>query len=345
MNTYTDTDRTRSSVALAQYPGPLTSDSQDQFVARIHREWTEESGIAEDLFRCSVSIVPDLDIGPGGEVSTPIHDALGWHYSRFGERTKTNQYGALLYTHNPKSNWDLEVFQAKLSTPVIDRKKGKPRKYESPKGFGVRGGFSPIPDRLWMDIGAQQSVDVACSLAQQPKNGQSYEFWQWVVDRPSLDITITEGLKKAQHLLSQGRICIALSGITMGVFNPDGAGKRLRPYLQLFAQEGRTVYIALDTETKHKTRRDVARETRKLGLCFSDASCTVKVLSIPLLPNTTKTGIDDYGVSWGSAAIEKLYSDAQPYPAWLWHRRYWAKRSRKPELKLHQSELKLHEVS
>ncbi|MEL7086703.1 MAG: DUF3854 domain-containing protein [Cyanobacteria bacterium J06597_1] len=203
MNTLTDTERARASVGIVQYPDPSTTNSIDPFTARIHREWTEGSGVAEDLYRCSVSIVPDLQISPGGEVSTPIHDALGWHYTRFGERVKTNQYAALLYTHNPDSNWDVEVFQAKLSDPVFDRKKGKPRKYESPKGLGVRGGFSPIPDRLWMEIADRHSADLACSLSQRPNNGQSYEFWQWVADRPSIDITITEGLKKAQHLLSQ----------------------------------------------------------------------------------------------------------------------------------------------
>ncbi len=327
MNTLTDTDRPRSSVGIAQLPEHLVSGSLEQFAARIHREWTEESGIAEDLFRCSVNIIPDLEVSPGGEVSTPIHDALGWHYARFGERTKANQYGALLYTHNPESNWDLEVFQAKLSNPVIDRKKGKPRKYESPKGFGVRGGFSPIPDRLWMEIGDRHSVDVACLLTKRPENGQSYEFWQWVADRPSIDITITEGLKKAQHLLSQGRVCIALSGITMGVFNPDGTGKRLRPYLERFARKDRRVYIAFDAETKSKTLRDVRRETRKLGQCFSEAACKTFVLDLPLLPDTDKTGIDDFGVVRGSDAIDLLYKEAIPFVSWLWHVNYRSQRT------------------
>ena len=229
MNTLTDTDRPCRSVDNRQYPVIHEPNSLEDYTFGIHREWTLESGIAEDLFNCSVNIVPDLQIDLGGDVSTPIHDALGWHYSRFGESTKTNKYGALLYTHNPESNWDVEVFQAKLSHPVIDRKKGKPRKYESPKGFGVRGGFSPIPDRLWRKVADRHSVSLACPLTKHPENDNSYEFWQWVVDHPAVNITVTEGFKKAQHLLSQGHACIALSGITMGVFNPDGKGKRLRP--------------------------------------------------------------------------------------------------------------------
>ncbi|MEM9006082.1 MAG: plasmid replication protein, CyRepA1 family [Cyanobacteria bacterium P01_F01_bin.86] len=344
MNTLTDTDRDRRSVGIVQHPDPSTANSLDSFAARIHSEWTEGSGVAEDLVRCSVSIVPDLELSPGGEVSTPIHDALGWHYARFGERVKANQYAALLHTHNPDCNWDVEVFQAKLSDPVFDRKKGKLRKYESPKGFGVRGGFSPIPDRLWMEIAARHSADLACSLSQRPKNGQSYEFWQWVADRPSIDITITEGLKKAQHLLSQGRVCIALSGITMGVFSPDGTGKRLRPYLELFARKDRRIFIAFDAETKPKTLRDVRRESRKLGQCFTDAGCKTFILDLPLLPDTDKTGIDDFGVARGSEAIDRLYKEAVSFASWLWHVNYRSQRTYSAWLELDSDRLQLDDL-
>ena len=344
MNTLTETDRPDRSVGSPQHPVTPEPSSIENYTSRIHQEWTEGSGIAEDLFSCSVNIVPDLQIDWGGEVTTPIHDALGWHYSRFGENTKSNQYGALLYTHNPESNWDLEVFQAKLSQPVIDRKKGKPRKYESPKGFGVRGGFSPIPNRLWLKIGARQSVEVACPLTKHPENGKSYEFWQWVADHPAVDITVTEGFKKAQHLLSQGHVCIALSGITMGVFNPDGTGKRLRPYLELFAQKSRTVYIAFDAETKPKTLRDVRRETRKLGQCFSDAGCKAFVLDLPLLPDTDKTGVDDYGVACGSEGIDRLYKEALPFASWLWRINYRIQRTYDAWLDLHSDRLQISEL-
>ncbi|MEM9569184.1 MAG: DUF3854 domain-containing protein, partial [Cyanobacteria bacterium P01_E01_bin.34] len=349
MNTLTDTDRHGRSVGIVQHLHPSTSHSPDEFTYRIYREWTEGSGIADDLYRCGVKIVPDLELGAGGEIlAAPIHEALGWQFKRFRHQATPTQYAALLYTLNPERNWQREVFQAKLSHPNWDAKKGKYRKYESTKGLGVRGGFPPVSDRVWWLVAADAGINPACpsyldvELSRRPT---TFEFWAWISLNPSVPVTITEGYKKAQHLLSQGHACIALSGITMGVFNPDGTGKRLRPYLQLFAQENRKVFIALDTETKTKTRRDVSRETRKLGLCYSDAGCTVNILRIPLLPNTDKTGIDDFGVARGSQAVSRLYQDAQPYSAWLWHRRYWAKRSRKPSLKLNQSELKLARVN
>ncbi|MEM9452256.1 MAG: DUF3854 domain-containing protein, partial [Cyanobacteria bacterium P01_E01_bin.6] len=345
MNTLTDTDRVCASVGIVQNPDSLTSYSLDEFTQRIDREWIDGSGIANDLYRSGVSIVPDLELGAGGEVlSTPIHDALGWQFKRFRHQSTPTQYAALLYTLNPERNWQREIFQAKLSHPIWDAKKGKYRKYESSKGLGVRGGFPPVSDRVWWMIAADISVNPSCPFYAVEDRPTAFEFWAWVRHTPAVPITITEGYKKAQHLLSQGHACIALMGITMGVFNPDGTGKRLRPYLQLFAQEHRKVFIALDTETKLKTRRDVSRETRKLGICYSDAGCTVNILRIPLLPDTGKTGIDDYGVAKGSDAIAQLYKNAQPYPAWLWHRRYWAKRTRRPSLKLSQPELQLDRV-
>lgn len=335
---------TLTSAALDPRPATIAPYLLDTFEQQIQHEWMQGSGVAPDLFAAGVSIVPDLELAAGGEVlGTPIHDALGWQYRRFGYKAHSSQYAALLFTLNPEHEGEREVFQAKLSQPIFDRKKGKHRKYESPKGFGVRGGFAPVTNRVWRDIARRHGLTLDCPIdPQHPEhNPKRYDFWQWVEDRPAVNITLTEGMKKAQHLLSQNRCCIALSGITMGVFNPDGDGKRLRPYLQRFAHKDRKIFIAFDAESKPKTLRDVSRETRKLGRCFLDAGCTVRVIRIPLLPETDKTGIDDYGVACGEFAVELLYTEALPYSAWLWHRQYSALRTREPSLTLEQPELQL----
>jgi hypothetical protein len=323
---------------------PPSFSTFEQFEQKIHHEWIVNSSIAADLFAASVNILPDLEMAPGGEVSTPLHDVLGWSYTRFGTQARPTLYAACLTTLNPERGWQPELFQAKLSSPLLDRKKGKPRKYESPKGFGVRGGFSPIPDRLWQEIARQHDIPIACPLDKCPLS-RDYSFWQWVEDHPTLPITVTEGYKKAQHLLTRGHIAIALSGITMGVFNPDAQGRRLRPYLQLFAQPGRAIVIAFDAETKRKTRRDVQRETRKLAQGFARAGCLVFVLSVPLLSGTDKTGIDDYGVAMGEAATEQLYATALPVSTWLWKQRHQAQRTQLPWLRLDSPQLQVTDLA
>ena len=105
MNTLTDTDRQGRSVGIAQYPDPSTSHSPDEFTNRIYREWTEGSGIADDLYRCGIGIVPDLEIGAGGEIlAAPIHEALGWQFKRFRHQSTPTQYAALLYILNPAAS-------------------------------------------------------------------------------------------------------------------------------------------------------------------------------------------------------------------------------------------------
>ena len=205
----------RSSGNLPQPPCLQLADPLESFEERIRGEWIRDSGIAADLFDLGVKLVSDLELSAGGEVlSTPIHDALGWDFKRFRHRPNPTQSAALLYTLNPERDWQPEVFQAKLSQPIWDPKKGKHRKYETPKGFGVRGGFPLVSDRVWKLVARRAGVVPACPL--DPANSETsfkpFEFWAWVESNPAVPLTITEGYKKSQHLLAQGRACLALSG-------------------------------------------------------------------------------------------------------------------------------------
>ena len=78
------------------------------------------------LFTAAVEVVPDLVEQPGGEVETPIHNALNWQYSRFGHQVRDSLYGAIL------RNEDGSCWQVKLSQPLQDKRKDRLRKYETP---------------------------------------------------------------------------------------------------------------------------------------------------------------------------------------------------------------------
>ena len=97
--------------------------------------------IAPSLFQAAVHICQDLEITATGDVETPIHNALNWNYTRFGQRTREALQAALLI------NEEGSCWQAKLSRPIVDFKKDKSRRYETPKGNGTRSFLPPIsPD-------------------------------------------------------------------------------------------------------------------------------------------------------------------------------------------------------
>ena len=97
--------------------------TQAQFQTRIEHEFILGSGIALELFANTVKIVCDLQVATAGEVETPIHNALNWlRFVRFGYQVNPVLFAALLV------NEDGSTWQAKLSTPKFDFKKGKSRK-------------------------------------------------------------------------------------------------------------------------------------------------------------------------------------------------------------------------
>jgi hypothetical protein len=134
----------------------------DTFSERIKAEFISGSGIDLELFQASVSLVRDLETRAGGEVSAPIHEALNWRYTRFGQQSRDNLYGALLL------NADGSTWQAKLSNPRTDAK-GKAQKYETPVGNGARAFLPEVSPEIRKLIGLRYGVEV-------PLSGN---FWDW----------------------------------------------------------------------------------------------------------------------------------------------------------------------
>ena len=94
--------------------------TQAQFQSSIEHEFIVGSGIALELFADTIHIVSDLQVATAGEVETPIHNALNWlRFVRFGYQVNSVLFAALLV------NEDGSTWQAKLSTPKFDAKKGQ----------------------------------------------------------------------------------------------------------------------------------------------------------------------------------------------------------------------------
>jgi hypothetical protein len=152
------------------------------FQDQIWQEFTLGSAIAPDLFKATVQVIPDLIPLPGGEVETPIHSALNWHYSRFGQQAQGELWAALLL------NEDDSTWQAKLSQPRVDSTKtlralqqrlGQPvnkaqlwellkqypeaavyQKYETAVGNGARAYLPHLPHEIRQQIAQRYQVAV-----------------------------------------------------------------------------------------------------------------------------------------------------------------------------------------
>ncbi|UYD31086.1 DUF3854 domain-containing protein (plasmid) [Tolypothrix sp. PCC 7712] len=287
----------------------LLVESIEEFTSRIETEFIVGSGIAPSLYTENIRIISDLEIGAGGDVATPIHDALNWKYTRFGHQAKPTLHAALLH------NEDSSPWQAKLSTPRTDPNKGKIQKYETPIGNGSRAYLPTINRETRRLIAQRYNVEV-------PPAGES--FWQWLELHPEIPIIITEGGKKSLCLLSQGYVAIALYGINGGYRSKDSLGNPISPHLipdiAKFAVKGRHLTLAFDQDTNPATQKRVNAATYRFSRLLMKAGSKVNIAIWNGQKGLCK-GVDDLIVNSGITAWETALNQALPLAHWqLWQR-------------------------
>ncbi len=271
------------------------------FSQKIKQEFIEGSSIHPALYAAATQIVADLSVGYGGEVSTPIHEALGWRYTRFGNQTKPTLYAAIL------RNEDGSCWQAKLSNPRLNSR--GIQKYETPVGNGSRAFLPFIPAEIRQLIAQRYGVEV-------PEN---CSFWDWyaVHSDPDIPLILTEGGKKALALLSQGFVAIALYGVNGGYRNINGI-RSLIPDLERFVRAGRTVILAFDQDEKPTTRKRVTTALYRFGRILSASGAAVQIAQWDAKHGK---GVDDLIVNAGTAAWQSAYEAALSLEFWqLWQR-------------------------
>ena len=270
-------------------------------------EFIEGSKIAPVLFQAATEFHSDNEVLPGGDVETPIHDALGWHYSRFGASPR-DPMAAIFLVNEDGTPWQL-----KLSTPRREKPKGfgeaeKPIKYETPKGNGAKPFLPPIPPEIRAKIAARYGVEV-------PTEGS---FWDWVQAHPELQVIITEGGKKALALLSQGYIAIALYGVNGGYRSHEGK-RWIAPELRPFV-EGREIILAFDQDIKptaiHRVTVALARFGALIADCGRGKEDYQGSVAIASWDASQGKGVDDLIVAGGIEAWETALATAQPFKIW-----------------------------
>ena len=173
--------------------------------------------------------------------------------------------------------------------PLHPRKdaKGKPIKYESPKGLSNHAYFPP---------------GIEDSLAD-----------------PLRTIFITEGEKKAAKAVQEGFPCIGLTGVYgwQAKREKDSEEKPIGPRLLIpdlegIAWQGRTVYIVFDSDAA--TNKNVKAAERHLQTTLQTNGAIVHVVRLPASQDGSKQGLDDYLVASGGDALRERLSESARQP-------------------------------
>jgi hypothetical protein len=197
----------------------------------------------------------------------------------------------------------------KPDKPRIDATKGKYQKYEHPLKAGATLFALKVPQSIWQKVSERYGVPILPTDIDQTKSDLG--FWDWVIKNPQIDILITEGVKKAACLLSQGFVTIGLPGIWGGYRKNDGQ-PRLLPQLEIFAVEGRKIYFAFDQDEKPKTRLANRKAVWSTAKLLQDKDCSVSIIEW----EAWIKGVDDLIVAKGVKGFTECYLKALSFDDW-----------------------------
>lgn len=137
--------------------------------------------------------------------------------------------------------------------------------------------------------------------------------WRAIAADPSRAVLITEGELKAACATMAGLPTIGLGGVWS--WKSTRRGFALLPMLADFRWEGRRAYVVFDSD--FATNPDVMRALTALAKELTARGASPSVVTLPALPELAeegkKTGLDDFVVAKGRAALEALLEAAEPF--------------------------------
>lgn len=234
----------------------------------------KDSGISPDVFHENCSIVPDIYYDPvtWEPLSTPIADALGFTYRRFYQ-TRPNPSLAVLfsgYGQKIEEAWQAKIFSFNpIAGEILDQaehSKDRTGQYLAPKGIGDVPFIPFIPLAIADKIIATHAPDLVNEWEQAKEC--RVNFWEFFLSHKQIPLIITEGLKKALAIVSNGYPSLALFGYACGVASevPFTLKPELLPYC-----EGRPVYIAFDEDSKQSAKSKGKWYTEKLSKAIENS--------------------------------------------------------------------------
>jgi Domain of unknown function (DUF3854) len=199
-------------------------------------------------------------------------------------------------------------------------KLSKPREAAAFQGFGKAPQIKTVKYETPADCPALPIlpfVDPETAQAIYDRHGvtplEGENFWR-SVQRSGCPIAVTEGLKKALHLIAHGIPAIALRGVAC--WHPKGE-KHLYQQIADFATEGRKIYIVFDQDLKPATVKAVGIQIRQFGKALEKCGADVRIMAWH--PEEGK-GIDDAVFAkgdGGQAWLDDVIESAQTLKNWV----------------------------
>jgi Domain of unknown function (DUF3854) len=272
--------------------------------------------IGLELFDAAIGFVEDCGY-------YEVHQALGWHVSRFWQRKPHNFGVTAAFVNEDGLRWQFKPEFATL------KKDGTLDKYLAAVGVGSRAFLPAIPPSTRQIISQRYGVEF-------PSEGS---FWDFVESRPELTIAVTEGGFKALAALNLGYICISLYGVNAGVSKYETiAGERIRKLkpeliadLARFAVEGRRFVLAFDQDTAYKTRAKVSAAMADLSWHLEQAGASAEIATWDGEQGQFK-GLDDLIFGAGADAWHSAFNAAIPANQWRIQNELARAVKRKPDL-------------
>jgi hypothetical protein len=197
----------------------------------------------------------------------------------------------------------------KPDKPRIDPTKGKYQKYEHPLKAGATLFALKVPQSIWQKVSERYNVPILPNDID--PNKPDLGFWAWVIKNPQVAVTVTEGVKKAAALLSQGYAALGLPGIWGGYRKNDGQ-PCLLPQLKVFASGGRQFKFAFDQDEKPKTRLNNRKALWHTAKLLKNKGCSVFIVEW----EAWIKGVDDLLVAKGAKHFAECYSKALSFDDW-----------------------------
>jgi putative DNA primase/helicase len=132
-------------------------------------------------------------------------------------------------------------------------------------------------------------------------------YWQQVLDDPSIPVSPTEGKKKAGALMTCGFAALSFCGVELGLRK----GKLVKN-LAAVAVQGRPMPFVFDMDILSKKQVQLA--LKKLATVLVQRGC---IVTVAMWDPALGLKIDDVKAKHGEEMVKKIMADAIPYSQWL----------------------------